>query len=88
MPLVYDVYGTLLDVDAATRQAATEPGMDVLAEKGAHLSALWRQRQLAHSWLNSLMQRYQPFWDITAETLRSHPCRAANRGPCHPPAVA
>ena len=69
MPLVYDVYGTLLDVDAATRQAATEPGMDVLAEKGAQLSALWRQRQLAHSWLNSLMQRYQPFWDITAETL-------------------
>ena len=69
MPLVYDVYGTLLDVDAATRQAATEPRMDVLAEKGAQLSALWRQRQLAHSWLNSLMQRYQPFWDITAETL-------------------
>ena len=69
MPLVYDVYGTLLDVDAATRLAAAEPGREVLAEKGAQLSALWRQRQLAHSWLNSLMQRYQPFWDITAETL-------------------
>ena len=69
MPLVYDVYGTLLDVDAATRIAATEPGMEILASEGDRISALWRQRQLAHTWLNSLMQRYQPFWDITCQTL-------------------
>lgn len=69
MPLVYDVYGTLLDVDAATRQAAAEPGMETLKDHGVLLSQRWRQRQLAHSWLNSLMQCYQPFWDITAATL-------------------
>lgn len=69
MPLVYDVYGTLLDVDAATRIAAAEPGMEQLARDEARISALWRQRQLAHSWLNSQMQRYQPFWEITVATL-------------------
>ncbi|MGC6484323.1 MAG: haloacid dehalogenase type II [Candidatus Puniceispirillales bacterium] len=69
MPLVYDVYGTLLDVDAATRQAVREPGMEALAEQAERLSMLWRQRQLAHSWLNTLMQRYQPFWEITCTTL-------------------
>ena len=69
MPLVYDVYGTLLDVDAATRIAAAEPGMEALAREEGRISALWRQRQLAHSWLISLMQCYQPFWEITCTTL-------------------
>ena len=40
MPLVYDVYGTLLDVDAATRLAAAEPGMDVLVKGSTSLGAL------------------------------------------------
>jgi 2-haloacid dehalogenase len=29
---VFDAYGTLLDVDAAAREAATEPGMEALRE--------------------------------------------------------
>ena len=31
MPYIFDVYGTLLDVDAAAREAASETGMEVLA---------------------------------------------------------
>ena len=30
--LVFDAYGTLLDVDAAARQAATESGMELLQD--------------------------------------------------------
>lgn len=29
---VFDAYGTLLDVDAAAREAAAEPGMEALKE--------------------------------------------------------
>lgn len=67
MPLVYDVYGTLLDVDAAARRMA---GRDsAFAEHWVQLSSSWRQRQLSYSWLRSLMGRYVPFWQITTEAL-------------------
>lgn len=69
MPLVYDVYGTLLDVDAATREAAAEDGMEALAAVAETLSARWRQRQLAQSWLISLMGEYTDFWSITCASL-------------------
>jgi 2-haloacid dehalogenase len=67
MPLVYDVYGTLLDVDAAARKIAERD--PAFAEHWAQLSANWRQRQLSYSWLRSLMGKYVPFWQITTEAL-------------------
>jgi len=69
MPLIFDVYGTLLDVDAAAREAAAEPGMSSLKESWAPLSAAWRQRQLSYSWLRSLMGEYVDFWQITTNAL-------------------
>ena len=39
MPHVFDVYGTLLDVDAAAREAAAAPGMDALASSWPQLAA-------------------------------------------------
>ena len=69
MPFVYDVYGTLLDVDAATRKAADEEGMEAFAPVAGELSARWRQRQLATSWLRSLMGEYTDFWTITQNAL-------------------
>ncbi|XDZ66403.1 haloacid dehalogenase type II [Alphaproteobacteria bacterium LSUCC0684] len=69
MPLVFDVYGTLLDVDAAAREAAAEPGMSSIKENWAPLSAAWRQRQLSYSWLRSLMGEYVDFWQITTNAL-------------------
>ena len=67
MPLVFDVYGTLLDVDAAARQALkTHPKLEPIWPQ---LSARWRERQLSYSWLRSLMQDYRPFWQITCDAL-------------------
>ena len=69
MPYVYDVYGTLLDVDAATREAAAEPGMEAFAPVAGEVSARWRQRQLALTWQRSLMGDYADFWTITQNAL-------------------
>ena len=69
MPHVFDVYGTLLDVDAAAREAAAAPGMDALASSWPQLAAAWRQRQLSYSWLRTTMQRYTDFWTITQNAL-------------------
>ena len=67
MPLVFDVYGTLLDVDAAARQAINRhPELETFWPE---FSAQWRQRQLSYSWLRSLMQDYTPFWQITCDAL-------------------
>ena len=67
MPLVYDIYGTLLDVDAAARKVAETN--KAFAEHWVQLSGAWRQRQLSYSWLRSLMGQYVPFWQITTEAL-------------------
>ena len=69
MPYVFDVYGTLLDVDAASREAAKEEGMEDFAQVADELSARWRQRQLAMSWLRSLMGEYEDFWSVTQAAL-------------------
>lgn len=69
IPMVFDVYGTLLDVDAAARRVAAEPGMEQLAECWPKLAAAWRQRQLSLSWLRSMMGQYCDFWTITVDAL-------------------
>jgi 2-haloacid dehalogenase len=35
------------------------------------LSTLWRQKQLEYTWLRSLMERYEDFWDVTESALRA-----------------
>ena len=69
MPYVFDVYGTLLDVDAAAREAASETGMEVLAANWPELAAAWRARQLSYTWLRTAMQRYTDFWAVTEGAL-------------------
>ena len=69
MPYVFDVYGTLLDVDSAARLAASEPGMEPLSDIWPELAAKWRARQLNHSWLRTTMQQYINFWEITENAL-------------------
>ena len=61
---VFDAYGTLFDVHSVVRTVSL-PG-DLQA-----LSALWRQKQLEYTWLRSLMERYQDFWDVTEASLRA-----------------
>ena len=69
MLLVFDAYGTLFDVDAAARQAATEPGMEALQKNWQSLAKGWRERQLRYSWLGSMMGKYDDFWKLTIRAL-------------------
>ena len=63
--LVFDAYGTLFDPYSV--QAECErlfPG------SGAEMSRLWRAKQLEYTWLRSLMNRYEDFWQVTDAALR------------------
>ena len=62
--VVFDAYGTLLDVAAAAAGA-----QDVLGERWQPLSDLWRQKQLQYSWLRALMGRHADFWTVTGDAL-------------------
>ena len=44
---VFDAYGTLLDVDAAAREAADEPDMEALRKNWLSIAKGWRERQLS-----------------------------------------
>ena len=66
---VFDAYGTLLDVDAAAREAATETGMEALKDNWLSIAKGWRERQLRYSWLCSMMGRYDDFWELTSRAL-------------------
>lgn len=61
--LVFDLFGTLVDVRSA-ETACAEETPDPRA-----FVALWRQKQLEYSWLRALMGRYEDFWTITAAAL-------------------
>jgi 2-haloacid dehalogenase len=64
--IVFDAYGTLFDVHSVMQSIGDDISGDLPA-----LSALWRQKQLEYSWLRSLMERYEDFWEITYAALRS-----------------
>lgn len=62
--VVFDAYGTLLDVHAAVARHAGR-----LGPPAAAVSALWRQRQLEYSWIHAATGSYAPFEDLTARAL-------------------
>ena len=61
---VFDAYGTLFDFASAAAACA-----DVLGDRTAALTALWRDKQLQYSWLRGLQGRYAPFRQVTGEAL-------------------
>lgn len=62
--VIFDAYGTLLDVYAVEATAeALFPG------KGPAIARLWRDKQIAYSQLRTLSGRYAPFWQITEDAL-------------------
>jgi 2-haloacid dehalogenase len=66
---VFDAYGTLFDVAAAARQAAAEPGREVLAQAWPRLAADWRTKQLQYTWLRAVMGTHADFWQVTQDGL-------------------
>ena len=63
--VLFDVYGTLLDVySVALRAEQMFPGA------GERLARAWRDRQIEYSRLVSMSGRYRPFWQLTREALQ------------------
>jgi 2-haloacid dehalogenase len=64
--VVFDAYGTLLDVNAAMRVHAAR-----LPPDWERISAEWRSKQLEYSWVASLTgpAEHRSFWELTAAAL-------------------
>ena len=62
--LVFDAYGTLLDVKSLDERLEHHYG-----DQAGWINSIWRQKQLQYTWLRSLMDRYKPFSQITREAL-------------------
>jgi len=64
--VVFDAYGTLLDVHTAMARHASR-----LGETWPQISADWRQKQLEYTWVRSLAgpDRHRNFWQLTEEAL-------------------
>jgi 2-haloacid dehalogenase len=62
--VLFDVYGTLLDVHSAIAQAGRSLGPQAEA-----VSRLWRQKQLEYTWVQSLRGAYRPFRALTEAAL-------------------
>jgi len=63
--VVFDLFGTLLDIASVRRIAATLIG----EEKAGALVPRWRDKQIAYSFAASLMNRYIDFDRVTALAL-------------------
>jgi 2-haloacid dehalogenase len=61
---VFDAYGTLFDFAFAARASP-----DVPPEMVERLSALWRDKQLAYTWLRAAQHRHADFLQVTADAL-------------------
>lgn len=66
---VFDAYGTLFDVAAAARQAATEPGNEALSDTWQALARDWRLKQLQYTWLRAVADAHDDFWRVTQDGL-------------------
>ena len=66
---VFDAYGTLFDVAGAARQAATEPGQEVLAALWPRLAEDWRRKQLEYTWLRAVTGDHCNFRRVTEDGL-------------------
>jgi 2-haloacid dehalogenase len=62
--ILFDVYGTLLDVHSAIAREGKE-----LGASADTLSRLWRQKQLEYTWVWSLRREYRSFQALTESAL-------------------
>lgn len=64
--VVFDMYGTLVDVGSATGWLEGRFG-----KQAGPLSQLWRRKQLEYTWLECLMGRFRGFDEITREAFQA-----------------
>jgi 2-haloacid dehalogenase len=64
--VIFDAYGTLLDVNAAMRAHAARLGSD-----WQRISAEWRLKHIEYTWVRSLAGpgQYRDFWQLAQESL-------------------
>ena len=61
---VFDAYGTIFDFASAAARCS-----DVLGDKAAAVTTLWRDKQLQYTWLRSLQGLHADFWQVTGDAL-------------------
>jgi 2-haloacid dehalogenase len=61
---VFDAYGTLFDVNSASRAA-----QDALGSRWQPLADLWRTKQLQYTWLRGLGGHHADFRQVTSDAL-------------------
>lgn len=61
---VFDAYGTLFDFASAAAAA-----QDVLGDRTATVTAMWRDKQLQYSWLRGMQGLHADFWQVTGDAL-------------------
>lgn len=66
---VFDAYGTLFDVAAAARRAATEDATNTLADAWENIARDWRLKQLQYTWIRAATGSHTDFWTVTCESL-------------------
>ncbi|MCH2069204.1 MAG: haloacid dehalogenase type II [Shimia sp.] len=66
---IFDAYGTLFDVAAAAREAASEPGREAFAQHWQKVADDWRLKQLQYTWLRAVADAHTDFWEVTQNGL-------------------
>ncbi len=61
--IIFDLYGTLLDVRSVEKACAG------LVGDPAAFVGLWRRKQLEYTFVRALMGRYADFWSVTGDAL-------------------
>ncbi len=62
--IIFDAYGTLFDVNSAAEKCK-----DKIGDKWEGFANYWRTTQLEYTWLRSLMNRHEDFWQVTEDSL-------------------
>ncbi|SES42331.1 2-haloacid dehalogenase [Tranquillimonas rosea] len=66
---IFDAYGTLFDVSAAARAAASETGREAFGAHWQEVARTWRDKQLQYTWLRAVTGRHKDFWQLTQDGL-------------------
>lgn len=63
---LFDAYGTLFDVYSVKQKCE-----EMYPDKGEQISIEWREKQLEYAFLRQILQKYEPFDQITEKALRA-----------------